>query len=192
MWQAAGWANRFPVFSFKWTSPFPACEINSMYLRNVYRTEGHLNIFPFFRSRNISISWDVLYQDERLISAGTHMFLSKPLFQFFACHEFLLVTTVWCSINISEMTLTPADKVQSALLVWSHPAQVVPSGSRCRPSVRWVIPKGLAFPRRNLTLIERNGNCWVWTPNFTLIYCFLVANVLRVMPRALASVLICL
>lgn len=117
------------------------CEINTIHLRNVPSVKSDLSYrgsferVAIFRSGNISISWDVLYQDESFISAGTHMFLSKPLFQFFACREFLFYAVI---THLRWLWPPPADKVQSALLVWSHPAQVVPAGSCCRPSVRWV------------------------------------------------------
>lgn len=59
-----------------------------------------------------------------------------------ATHCYLWRTVLCAAVSRVKWILRPADKVQPALVVRSHPAQVLSSGPCSQPRVWWVISRG--------------------------------------------------
>lgn len=82
------------------------------------------------------------------------------------------------------------DKIQFALMVWSCPAEVIPSGSCCLPSIWWVIPPEHTFPVHNLAWIKLLSlQKWQLDSKIRInhYYSSLLEIYWHLMPRALAG-----
>lgn len=116
-------------------------QINQCFLLRQEESEG-------FRSRNLihtsRMVWSCVSQKwhDLLHMTSTLIVYHKQLSKCFQSRVGNLSHTV---LVYTYNTLNSTDKIQFAIMVWSCPAEVLPSCSCCLPSIWWVIPHQSLF-----------------------------------------------